>query len=61
MMTLTDKHLETLKEAPFVIGRYPGLSHDLCRKGLMHWAEGAWRLTQSGQALLDELVSERAA
>jgi hypothetical protein len=60
-MTLTDKHIETMREAPFVIGRYPGLSHDLCRKGLMRWHEGAWRLTPEGMEMLAAMNTDKAA
>lgn len=51
-MTLSEKHMQTLREAPFIVGRFPGLAHDLCRKGLLHWDDGAWRLTPAGQAWL---------
>lgn len=60
-MTLTENHIETMKEAPFVIGRFPGLTHDLARKGLMRWSEGAWRLTHAGQETLDSLKTAEAA
>lgn len=60
-MTLSEKHIETMREAPFVIGRYPGLSHELCRLGLMRWTEGAWRLTHAGEETLTKLLPSRAA
>ena len=61
MMTLTENHIETMKEAPFVIGRFPGLTHELCRKGLMRWTEGAWRLTHAGEEVLAQAKTAEAA
>lgn len=60
-MTLTDNHIATMKEAPFVIGRFPGLTHELARKGLMRWSEGAWRLTHAGQEVLSTMETGAAA
>lgn len=51
-MTLSKSALETLTRAPFVIPTGADDPHDLCRKGLMAWADGAWRLTESGRAVL---------
>ncbi|HTH17819.1 MAG TPA: hypothetical protein VL974_14265 [Magnetospirillum sp.] len=60
-MTLTDKHIETLKDAPFILGRFPGISHDLCRKGLLRWVDGAWHLTLEGRQVLAEALVPTAA
>lgn len=60
-MTLTEKHMETMAEAPFVIARYPGLSQELCRRGLMRWTDGAWRLTSAGEEALAGHRAARAA
>ena len=51
-MKLTDEHVKTLKRAPFIIPEIPHIPHDLCRKGLLEWAEGAWRLTDAGHRAL---------
>jgi hypothetical protein len=61
IMTLNDQHIETMREAPFIIGRFPGLAHELCRNGLMHWADGAWRLTRDGERALAALNADKAA
>ncbi|MCR6632301.1 MAG: hypothetical protein NVV74_20900 [Magnetospirillum sp.] len=55
-MTLTQTHIDTLKSAPFVIAPVANIPHDLCRKGLLVWSEGAWRLTEAGQAFLAGLA-----
>lgn len=54
-MTLTDKHIETLRDAPFILGRHPGIAQDLCRQGLLRWLDGAWRLTPAGQKAVEAL------
>lgn len=59
-MTLTEDHIETLKDSPFIIGRFPGLAHELCRMGLMEWVDKAWRLTDAGQAALSARQAERS-
>jgi hypothetical protein len=51
-MKLTDEHVKTLKRAPFIIGELPGVPHELCRKGLLEWTDGAWRLTPAGHEAL---------
>lgn len=55
-MSLSPVHIETLKSAPFVIPPVADVPHDLCRRGLLQWAEGAWRLTEQGKAALDSLA-----
>lgn len=60
-MTLTNVQLDTLKQAPFILSPMPDVPHDLCRKGLLAWSEGAWRLTEAGQAALAEVECAQAA
>lgn len=55
-MTFTQQHIETLKSAPFVIAPVAGVPHELCRKGLLAWSDGAWRLTGAGRAILATLT-----
>ncbi len=61
MVTLSEKHIETMRDAPFIVARFPGLAHDLSRKGLLQWKEGAWRLTPAGDDILAAHEPRRAA
>lgn len=60
-MTLSKTALETLKRAPFVLATASEDPNDLCRKGLLAWTAGAWRLTEAGGKLLAELDGTSAA
>lgn len=60
-MTLTERHIETLKSAPFILAPASADPHELCRQGLLSWSEGAWRLTGAGRAFLESLAVADAA
>ena len=60
-MTLTSEQIATLMQAPFILSPMPDVPHELCRKGLLAWHEGAWRLTAAGELALAEIQCVRAA
>lgn len=61
MVSVSEKHIETMRDAPFIVSRFPGLAHDLSRKGLLQWKEGAWRLTPAGHDIMAVFETKRAA